>query len=331
MHESDDLFGDTSSLHFGDLVLLVMAENGETLFADAELDDRLFAQAQPRPPIRRISYSRARVAVSLVACMQSLFDPTSPPHNLRECVFMIRSPTPPHTVPLNDDECRRHKAAFLHAHVHPPRFKRRRTMSAHTCTNAFRRKHAFDCSTKQQFKARRKIALSSTNKREREMAAIKEQQASAAAAAAHITDSPSKPAGLSREQSAFMGDSSEFLRNSVGSREGSPVTTPMNLETSLNGSLGLNTSLRTSHHALSTSQLRDSRGPAHALLARPTAVRHARAADGEAHLSDEQFSAEAKAFLEMQHALDLEVFVCVRARARARAEACVCACARAHV
>ena len=33
-----------SSLHFGDLVLLVMAENGEMLFADAELDDRLFAQ-----------------------------------------------------------------------------------------------------------------------------------------------------------------------------------------------------------------------------------------------------------------------------------------------
>ena len=39
-----ELFGDMSSLHFGDLVLLVMAENGEMLFADAELDDRLFAQ-----------------------------------------------------------------------------------------------------------------------------------------------------------------------------------------------------------------------------------------------------------------------------------------------
>jgi hypothetical protein len=38
-----------------------------------------------------------------------------------------------------------------------------------------------------------------------------------------------------------------------------------------------------------------------------TSVRQARVAEAEGLLSDDLLSAEAKAFLEMQHALDLEV------------------------
>jgi hypothetical protein len=155
-----------------------------------------------------------------------------------------------------------------------------------------------DCSTKQQFKARRKIALSSTYKRERDIAAIKEQQA--AAPAAHAADSvhSSPVKSLSREQSAFMGDSSGFGSNGRG-----PAATPINMEASLAGSVSSNTS-----HSLSQS-LRDSRTqpPARAMHVGTTAVRQARVAEAEGLLSDDLLSAEAKAFLEMQHALDLEV------------------------